>query len=112
MENTRREFIKKSLLLSGMAGLSTMLPPSLQRALAIDPQPGSTYLDAEHVVILMQESRFFDHCFGTLQGVRGFNDPRVIDLPCGNPAWLQSNERGATYTRLWFDVKESEAIVS
>ncbi|NGM63212.1 phospholipase C, phosphocholine-specific [Sphingobacterium sp. SGG-5] len=109
MENTRREFIKKSLLLSGAAGLSTFLPASVQRALAIDPQPGSTYLDAEHVVILMQENRSFDHCFGTLQGVRGFNDPRAISLPNGNPVWLQSNAIGKTYAPFRLDIKGSKA---
>ena len=31
--------------------------------------------DIEHVVILMQENRSFDHYFGTLSGVRGFSDP-------------------------------------
>ncbi len=109
MENTRREFIKKSLLLSGAAGLSILLPPSIQRALAIDPQPGSTYLDAEHVVILMQENRSFDHCFGTLQGVRGFNDPRAMSLPDGNPVWLQSNAERKTYAPFRLDIKGSKA---
>ncbi|MEX2566022.1 MAG: alkaline phosphatase family protein [Cyclobacteriaceae bacterium] len=33
------------------------------------------------MVILMQENRSFDHCFGKLKGVRGFNDPRAIRLP-------------------------------
>jgi phospholipase C len=42
-----------------------------------------TIKDVEHIVILMQENRPFDHHFGTLQGVRGFNDPRAakIHLP-------------------------------
>jgi Phosphoesterase family len=31
--------------------------------------------DIQHVVILMQENRSFDHYFGTLSGVRGFSDP-------------------------------------
>jgi len=30
-------------------------------------------------VILTQENRPFDH-FGTLQGVRGFNDPRAVKI--------------------------------
>ncbi|MFF3632334.1 alkaline phosphatase family protein [Streptomyces sp. NPDC002164] len=30
--------------------------------------------DIRHVVILMQKNRSFDHCFGTLNGVRGFDD--------------------------------------
>jgi phospholipase C len=34
--------------------------------------------DIEHVVILMQENRSFDHYFGTLSHVRGFSDPRVL----------------------------------
>lgn len=54
--------------------------PAIERAYATDPEPGSTYLDAEHVVILMQESRSFDHTYGTLRGVRGYNDPRAITL--------------------------------
>ncbi|MCD9145863.1 phosphocholine-specific phospholipase C [Streptomyces albireticuli] len=35
----------------------------------------------EHVVILMQENRSFDHYYGTLKGVRGFGDQSVILLP-------------------------------
>jgi phospholipase C len=33
--------------------------------------------DIQHVVILMQENRSFDHYFGTLSGVRGFSDPNI-----------------------------------
>ncbi|MBC3839730.1 phospholipase [Streptacidiphilus sp. 4-A2] len=33
--------------------------------------------DIQHVVVLMQENRSFDHYFGTLSGVRGFSDPNV-----------------------------------
>ena len=36
--------------------------------------PGSV-ADIEHVIVLMQENRSFDHYFGTLSGVRGFGDP-------------------------------------
>ena len=73
--DTRREFLRKAALLSGQAGFMGMLPDSIQKALAIDPTPGSTFLDAEHIVLLMQENRSFDHAYGTLRGVRGFNDP-------------------------------------
>jgi phospholipase C len=34
--------------------------------------------DIQHVVILMQENRSFDHYFGTLSGVRGFADPQTL----------------------------------
>ncbi|NGM63202.1 phospholipase C, phosphocholine-specific [Sphingobacterium sp. SGG-5] len=105
--DTRREFIKKSIYISGLAGLSSVLPPSIQRALAIDPAPGSTFLDAEHVVLLMQENRSFDHCYGTLQGVRGFNDPRAVRLPDGNPVWLQKNAAGLTYPPFRLNINDT-----
>ncbi|HEY4063936.1 MAG TPA: phospholipase C, phosphocholine-specific [Puia sp.] len=109
MSDTRRDFLKKAALLSGAAGLSQILPASIQRALAIDAAEGSTWLDAAHVVILMQENRSFDHCFGTLRGVRGYNDPRVIDLPNQNKVWLQSNTEGQTYTPFRLDLKDTSA---
>ncbi|OKS87506.1 phosphocholine-specific phospholipase C [Mucilaginibacter polytrichastri] len=108
MDN-RRDFIKKAALLSGATGLFNVLPTSIQKALAIDPQPGSTYLDAEHIVILMQENRSFDHCYGTLRGVRGYNDPRAIDLPDKNKVWLQSNTKGETYAPFHLDIKNTKA---
>ena len=106
--DTRREFLKKSMLLSVAAGLSNAVPASIQRASAINPDPGSTYLDAEHVVILTQENRSFDHCFGTLRGVRGFNDPRAISLPNKNLVWLQTNKSGETYAPFHFDIHNSK----
>lgn len=60
-------------LLAALGALS--LPPSLARAAAIDADVRTgTIQDVEHVVILMQENRSFDHYFGTLNGVRGFGD--------------------------------------
>ena len=35
--------------------------------------------DVEHVVILMQENRSFDHYYGTMAGVRGFGDRAALD---------------------------------
>lgn len=96
-------------MLTGAAGMFSALPPSIQRALAIDPKKGSTYLDAEHVVILMQENRSFDHCYGALRGVRGFNDPRAITLPNKNLVWLQTNAFGETYVPFRLNMKESNA---
>ncbi|MBL9094443.1 MAG: phospholipase C, phosphocholine-specific [Planctomycetaceae bacterium] len=102
--DTRRDFIKKAMLLSGTMGCSGSLFESISRAAAIDPAPGSTFAEAEHVVILMQENRSFDHCFGTLKGVRGFNDPRAIRLANGHPVWLQSNAASETYAPFRFDL--------
>lgn len=107
--NNRREFLKKAALLSGGAGLTSLISPSIQKALAINPAPGSTYLDAEHVVFLMQENRSFDHCFGALQGVRGFNDPCAITLPNQHPVWLQTAADGETYAPFRLDLHNTKA---
>jgi len=66
------QFDRRSLL----AAIGAMaLPPALARAAAIDADVRTgTLKDVEHVVILMQENRSFDHYFGTMAGVRGFGD--------------------------------------
>lgn len=87
----------------------SMLPPAIAKALAIDPSKGSTYLDAEHIVFLMQENRSFDHAYGSLQGVRGFNDPRAIELPNKNKVWLQSTKDGDTYAPFHLDIKNTKS---
>ena len=48
--------------------------------------------DIKHVVILMQENRSFDHYFGTLSGVRGFDDPDALRLPGGKSVFYQPDE--------------------
>lgn len=106
---TRRNFLKKVAILSGMTGASGVIPVSVQRAFAITPEPGSTFLDAEHIVIMMQENRSFDHMFGTLQGVRGFNDPRAIRLSNGNSVFLQTDVSGETYVPFRLDIKDTKA---
>src|ERR1700750_2662677 len=107
--DSRREFLKKAVMLSAGVGASQFLPASIQKAFAIDPETGSTYLDAEHIVLLMQENRSFDHTYGTLQGVRGFNDPRAIALPNNNPVWCQTNAAGETYAPFRLDIKNTNA---
>ncbi|MBO9634469.1 MAG: phospholipase C, phosphocholine-specific [Chitinophagaceae bacterium] len=107
--DTRREFLKNAGLAAGGASLLHLMPASIARALAIDPAPGSTYLDAEHIVFLMQENRSFDHAFGSLQGVRGFNDPRAIQLPNKNLAWLQTDNNGKTYCPFRLNIRDTKA---
>jgi phospholipase C len=102
--DSRRDFLKKAALLAAGGSLA-----SIQRVLAIDPAKGSTYLDAEQVVILMQENRSFDHCYGALRGVRGFNDPRAVKLPNGNPVWLQTTNEGETYAPFRLNIKDTKA---
>ncbi len=84
----RRQFLQWMGATSAAAGMH----PSIARALEIPAhQRTGTIADVEHVVILMQENRSFDHLFGTLRGVRGFADPRAVTLPSGQPVWYQMN---------------------
>ena len=67
---TRRELLQTGAA-AGVLALES--DPLLKRALATRQTPGKL-TDIEHVVILIQENRSFDHYFGTLPGVRGFSD--------------------------------------
>jgi len=51
----------------------------IEAAAAQTPAGTGSLQDIEHVVILMQENRSFDHYYGTLSHVRGFSDNKVID---------------------------------
>jgi phospholipase C len=87
----RRKFLK----LMGSGAVAGTLPPSIARALEIPAHHRTgTIADVEHVIILTQENRSFDHYFGTLRGVRGFADPRAVKLPTGKPVWYQPNPAG------------------
>ena len=83
------------------AGASAALPESIQKALAIEPNiVTGTIQDVQHIVILMQENRSFDHYFGTLRGVRGFQDPRAVRLyGTGNSVFEQPNQNSAGVTQ-------------
>ena len=109
MNNSRRDFLKKAALLSGGAGMWSVLPVSIDKALAISPNPGTTFYDAEHVVMLMQENRSFDHCFGMLRGVRGFNDPFPVSLPDKNPVWFQPDKAGNRFVPFRLNMKDTRA---
>src|SRR6266404_5871745 len=72
---------RKFLQLTGMAAITSSLNTNIAKALAIpaNNRTGSIR-DVEHIVILMQENRPFDHHFGTLRGVRGYSYPRAVDI--------------------------------
>ncbi|WP_394847198.1 phospholipase C, phosphocholine-specific [Pendulispora brunnea] len=85
---------RRQILVGGAAGAaSSLLPPSLHRALAVPARPGGLKA-IEHVVVLMQENRSFDQYFGTLRGVRGFSDPNAIRLPDGGSVFAQRTPEG------------------
>ncbi|MEY2930745.1 MAG: hypothetical protein RL033_1494 [Pseudomonadota bacterium] len=79
---SRREFLRTFATATGAGIASTVFPPAIRKALAIAPHRRTgTLADVEHVVILMQENRSFDHYFGTLSGVRGFGDRFPMPAP-------------------------------
>src|SRR6201997_280499 len=79
---TRRDLLKlgaattvaelASLALHGCGGspISPVIPPG--------PSGCAKLTDIEHVVILTQENRSFDHYFGSYRGVRGFSDQSAV----------------------------------
>ncbi len=81
-----QQVTRRQLLASGGAVVlaSFALPKSLRVLLDAAPasprdlqaQAGSPS-NIEHIVVLMQENRSFDHYFGTMPGVRGFADKSV-----------------------------------
>jgi phospholipase C len=90
--NSRRGFLR----LAGGAAAGAALPGAIARALALPARRlTGTLADLEHVVILMQENRSFDHYFGTLRGVRGFSDPRPLRLPGGASVFHQPRAPGS-----------------
>ena len=87
-ELNRRRFLQIAGATAGASALSS----SIARAAAIPAARRSGSLrDVEHVVVLMQENRSFDHYFGSLKGVRGFGDPRPLVLENGKSVWHQSD---------------------
>ncbi len=91
MTTDRRSFLK----VMGAPALAASLPVNISRALEIPAHRRTgTINDVEHIIILTQENRSFDHYFGAMRGVRGFADPRAVRLPSGLPVWHQPNGAG------------------
>ncbi|NED89988.1 phospholipase C, phosphocholine-specific [Streptomyces sp. SID11233] len=86
---------RRLLQLAGGTVAFSALSSSIARAASL-PAKGrtGTLQDVEHIVVLMQENRSFDHYFGTMKGVRGFGDPRPVTLPGGKPVWHQKDLAG------------------
>ncbi|MDR6528956.1 phospholipase C [Chryseobacterium rhizosphaerae] len=105
----RREFLEKSSLLLAGLGTSSVLHPSILKALAIEPAALSTFYDAEHVVILMQENRSFDHAFGALKGVRGFLDQRAFVKQDGQSVFFQKDNNGKYAAPARLDLKNTKS---
>jgi phospholipase C len=85
---TRRRILGTAAGVAGAAAGFNLLPASVQAALAAQ-RPTGGLEKIEHVVLLMQENRSFDHYFGTLPGVRGFADPEALRLSTGKSVFYQ-----------------------
>ena len=82
--NSRRRFLQTVASSAGAAAALTALPESIRNALAVPAfSRTGTIHDVEHIVVFMQENRSFDHYFGHMRGVRGYNDRFPIPLPSG-----------------------------
>jgi phospholipase C len=86
---TRRRLLTGAARIAAAAGAEMLLPSNVLRALAQGQPRQGTLRDIKHVVQLMQENRSFDHYFGTMAGVRGFDDPSALKLSNGRSAFYQ-----------------------
>ncbi|MFC9786264.1 phosphocholine-specific phospholipase C [Rhodococcus sp. NPDC127528] len=102
---SRRRFLTAGAGAAAAVAATSMLPPSLQRALAA-PVPSGGLDSIEHVVLLMQENRSFDHYYGMLRGVRGFGDPNALRLRGGATVFEQPSPNGPV---LPFPIRDSAA---
>src|SRR5258708_816075 len=86
---TRRRLLQSSASAAVSAAAAILMPPNVQRALGKEPRRRGSLSDIKHVVVLMQENRSFDHYFGTLAGVRGFDDVNALKLSNGQSVFHQ-----------------------
>jgi phospholipase C len=90
---SRRDFLAAIATAGGAAVFGGLAGPIIERAYATDPAGTGSLADIEHFVFLMQENRSFDHYFGTLSGVRGFDDPSSAFRQFGyNPATHKADD--------------------
>ncbi|SEI44018.1 phospholipase C [Arthrobacter sp. yr096] len=92
---SRRGFLGTAAAATALAATGSLLPPSVQAAMAKPVPPGSLQ-SIKHVIVLMQENRSFDHYFGSLRGVRGYGDKAITRLPNGTSMFEQPRATGGS----------------
>ena len=81
-----------------MGAAAASIYPSIAKAMSLPANVKTRSIqDVEHIVILTQENRSFDHYFGTMRGVRGFGDRFPIPVADNygrqkNSVFVQPNE--------------------
>ncbi|QUR68081.1 phospholipase C [Mycobacterium spongiae] len=96
---TRRQFFAKAAAAATGGAVMSLAGPIIEHAYGAGPCAGHL-TDIEHIVILMQENRSFDHYFGALSAVRGFDDPTaplVFEQAGWNPATQAVDPAGTNF---------------
>ena len=104
---SRRGMLKVMGLLGGAAALSGGAGTAWAEAAVSQKAGAATYVlpdgfkgditDIKHVVVLVQENRAFDHYYGALPGVRGFNDKQALRFQNGTDVFSQPS--GASFQK-------------
>ncbi len=101
-QQDRRGFLRTVASAAGASAALATFPPAIQRALAIQANNRTgTIHDVEHIVVLTQENRSFDHYFGSLNGVRGFADPFPVPV---------ADKTGITAKNIWVQPNAVTAV--
>jgi phospholipase C len=75
-ETSRRSVIKGAAVAAGAAAMTSALQPAVAEAAAALPAPATCGID--HIVVLMQENRSFDHVLGWVPGANGVQAGRTF----------------------------------
>ncbi|SGC16295.1 phospholipase C [Mycobacterium tuberculosis] len=93
---SRRAFLAKAAGAGAAAVLTDWAAPVIEKAYGAGPCSGHL-TDIEHIVLCLQENRSFDHYFGTLSAVDGFDTPTPLFQQKGwNPETQALDPTGIT----------------
>jgi phospholipase C len=106
---SRRRLLSTAAAAGGAAAVGSLLPPSVHEAIATTPVRRGGLTSVEHVIVLMQENRSFDHYYGSLRGVRGFGDHDPLRQPDGRTVFQQPAGAGEV---LPFSVREAAELAN
>ncbi|HEX4488816.1 MAG TPA: alkaline phosphatase family protein, partial [Terriglobales bacterium] len=106
---SRRQLLRGAGSLAAVTAAASLMPPNVQRMLAQGGSAKGTLRDIKHVVMLMQENRSFDHYFGMLAGVRGFDDPSALQLSTGQSVFYQPDDKNPKKYLLPFHLNTRES---
>src|SRR5581483_7585155 len=84
---TRRQLLGAAAVGAGAVGAAAALNDPFVKAALAAPATCGSLSDIEHVVILVQENRSFDHYFGTYPGVSGFQDSAALPGVFSQPGY-------------------------